>query len=168
MGGGALLRYRSAVPCPDADPPRRGLRFRAKNFPTPSRARRGWTDLAQGAGRALSNFSAGSQGSHGTSRLKGIGVLPFACPFWLEEGHSLRSYKGWPGLRLTSTSPPLRDLRSHHLRTLQKGIVSLLPKLHGDPPHQPHEEEQTSRGLWSEDKFTDPLPLCILPSRQAT
>ena len=59
----------------------------------------------------------------------------------------------------SSTSPPSEVSGPPLPESFKRGLCNCCPKLHGDPPPQPH-EEQISPGTFrvSKTKFTDPSP----------
>lgn len=160
MAATAALPLSRAVP--DADP-RAGPAVSRQELPDSKQELGEWTDLAQGANGALSNFSAGSQGSHGTSRLKGIGILPFAL--LLFQGNcGLRSYKGWPGLRFFDIPSPSRS-PVHHLQNPSKGdSVTAAQSFTETPPATNPTRSRHPRAPFGSRGPNSPIPPPLYPS----
>lgn len=154
MAAAAALPLSRAVP--DADP-RAGPAVSRQELPDSKQELGEWTDLAQGANGALSNFQCHFPRLPRHFKVKRDRRSPLCSAFISGKLRSSTTKDG-PGCD-SSTSPPLRGLRSTS-RTLQKGIVTAAQSFtETRPPPQPH-EEQTSLGAFrvSRTKFTDPSP----------
>lgn len=118
VAAAAALPLSRAVP--DADP-RAGPAVSRQELPDSKQELGEWTDLAQGANGALSNFQCHFPRLPRHFKVKRDRRSPLCSAFISGKLRSSTTKDG-PGCD-SSTSPPLRGLRSTS-RTLQKGIVT--------------------------------------------